>query len=92
MKAITKMKLGKLELRDCGHGYHEIVSWFSHDLLGKRTMSCYTLAYWVRDGEGYDLRFVGGRPLEDSVNWERFGKLAKRGQKILDKKVENEDD
>lgn len=29
---------------------------------GKKT--CFSLAYWIKNSEGYDLKFVGNRPFE----------------------------
>lgn len=26
---------------------------------------CYVVAWWIRDDEGYELHFVGGRPFRD---------------------------
>ena len=46
---------------------------------------CYTLAYWVKDDEGYYLKFVGDRPFEDicpsflDIVW----KGLKEAQKVL---------
>lgn len=27
--------------------------------------NCYVVAWWIRDDEGYELHFVGGRPFRD---------------------------
>jgi len=44
--------------------------------------SCYTLAYWKRESEGFDLKFVGGRPFDvDPID---FMRIAKVGQEFLD--------
>ena len=43
----------------------------------------FTLAYWIKDSEGFDLRFVGNRPFD--VKPKTFMKLARFGQKKLDK-------
>jgi len=77
-------KIDELELRSCNEyltlsGVHdgaEIVKW---DSDGKAY--CYTLAYWKRGEEGYDLLFVGNRPFE--VNQKDFWFLANQGQKLL---------
>ena len=47
-----------------------------------------TIAYFVEDKEGYDLKFVGDRPLDKRVKWKHFKKLIKQGQKMADKKFE----
>ena len=39
----------------------DLVKWYDHG--GKRL--CYSLAYFIKKEEGYDLRFVGNRPFED---------------------------
>ena len=44
---------------------------------------CYTLAYWVMDSEGYDLKFVGDRPF--AVDNETFWTIATTAQGFLDK-------
>lgn len=40
--------------------YWELVKWQKYD--GKN--SCFTLAYFVREQEGWELKFVGDRPFE----------------------------
>lgn len=44
-----------------GEPYIELVKWET-DTRGKPY--CFTLAYWHRDDEGWELRFVGNRPLK----------------------------
>ena len=44
--------------------------------------NCYTIAYWSKGSEGYDLQFVGNRPFD--VDEKLFMELAKYGQLILD--------
>ena len=44
-----------------GEPYTELVKWYD-DQSGIRL--CYTIAYWRKDDEGWDLRFVGDRMLE----------------------------
>ena len=43
----------------------------------------YTLAYWEQDDEGFDLRFVGGRPFKDEVDWNTFSQLIRLGDILL---------
>jgi len=50
----------------------------------------WTIALWSRDKEGYDLHFIGPRPLDERVRWKHFRKLIKQGQKIADKRFEDE--
>lgn len=81
------LRIGDLEVRSCGehlftdgeHSRAEIVKW---DNDTDKTEYCWTVAYWNKGKEGYDLQFVGGRPFD--VDGKLFMKLAKQGQKILD--------
>lgn len=43
-----------------GTPYVELVKWYDEN--GRRL--CYTIAYWYRGNDGWDLRFVGDRMLE----------------------------
>ena len=63
--------------------YWEIVKWDKMKLDGEEKEYCYTLATWQKDGEGWELRFVGSRPFElDGIGI--FWELADFGQKCLD--------
>ncbi len=74
------IRVKDLELRSCpGHCKAEIVKW-ANDTDGKEY--CWTVAYWEKSKEGYNLRFVGDRPFE--VNGRLFMKLAKQGQRLLE--------
>lgn len=76
-----------LEIRSCGkhlisdgkHDRAEIVKW-ANDMNKKEY--CWTVAYWNKGKEGYDLQFVGSRPFD--VDNKLFMKLAKQGQQMLD--------
>lgn len=46
----------------------------------------------MKNKEGYDLHFVGNRPLSEKVKWKAFKGLIKKGQKIADDKWEKESD
>lgn len=61
--------------------FPEIVRW-EYSETSEREF-CYTLAVWVKDDEGYDLKFIGDRPFSDNVNSDMFWELAKYGQKIV---------
>lgn len=50
----------------------------------------WTIAYFHKDREGYDLKFCGDRPLDPRVNWEHFRELIVLGQKIADERFEAE--
>lgn len=49
-----------------------------------------TIAYWIRDKEGYELKFVGDRPLDSRVDWTKFKMIIKQGQKLADAKFKAE--
>ena len=81
------MRIGDLEVRTCnksliGSGQHttaEIIRW--HE--GKDT--CHTLAYWVKDDDGFYLKYVGSRPLKDDrCDPDTWWRLTKAGQDYLD--------
>lgn len=48
------------------------------------TETCYTLVFYERDNEGYNIHFIGPRPFDESVDRNDFWKLLKFGQKICD--------
>lgn len=85
---LEKPKRYPLELRECSSvGYFkdntasfEICLW---DNTGEYK---WTIAYWLSTNEGFDLKFVGNRPLDRRVNWEHFRELIVQGQKLADKK------
>lgn len=85
------LRIEDLEVRSCNNnlmpnGKHEraeIVK-YSHDTDGKEF--CWTVAYWIKEKEGYNLKFVGGRPF--NVYGELFMKIAKQGQILLDEEFE----
>ncbi len=62
------------------HNTAEIVQWSVDE---KHEQYCWTVAYWVKEKEGYSLRFVSSRPLE--IKPKLFMKMFKKGQKYLDK-------
>ena len=76
----------KLELRSCTqqllltgeHDCAEIVLWEKH-VDGEDYCIC--VAYWVRDGCKFSLKFVEGRAF--GVDVELFMKLAEQGQQLL---------
>jgi hypothetical protein len=44
----------------------------------------WTIAYWENGKEGYELRFVGGRPLDKRVKWADLKVVIKQGQSMAD--------
>ena len=61
------------------HTRAEIVKWAKD--TGQKEY-CWTVAYWDRHKEGYDLKFVGNRPFD--TNQKIFMTLAKQGQQLLE--------
>ena len=61
----------------------ELVKWVKHE-DGKEY--CFSLAYWERNKEGYDLNSVGSRIFEyiEDEDIEEVWKQLKVAQKILD--------
>lgn len=51
----------------------------------------WTIAYWEKDKEGYDLKFVGDRPLNSRVNWGSLKSIIRQGQDIADKRFQEEE-
>jgi hypothetical protein len=73
-----------LELRKCPfNGRLEILLW------AESGEHCWTIAAWNRTWEGYELQFVGDRPLDERVKWKAFGKCVKQGQAIADDMFNN---
>jgi hypothetical protein len=53
----------------------------------------WTIALFEHGREGYSLRWVGDRPLDPRVDWEKFGEAVRQGQRMADElfKQEQED-
>ena len=87
------LRENNLEVRSCdihltSTGEHvtcEIVKYFDGV-----TKSCYTVAYWQRHKDGFDLKYVGRRPI-DSCDMGEFWHLSNFGQDKLDKYFEEID-
>lgn len=81
------LRIENLELRSCNekllsYGKHttaEIVEWGKNT---KERTPNWTLAYWNKTEEGYNLQFVGKRPF--AISSIVFMQLAKEGQERLD--------
>ena len=79
-----KYRFDNLEFRWVESNYHppypEIVCWVKKD---DGSEYCYTLALWVEDSEGWDLKFVGDRPFDyDNVDPKLFWEVARLGNTI----------
>jgi len=58
------MRYGQIEFRyDEFNGKYELIRWFYGD------KTCYTIAFFDRHKEGYDMRTVGDRFFEDPDAW-----------------------
>lgn len=83
----------ELGLRSCGkHLLREGVEHTTAEIIKWQGDTCFVLAYWVKDSEGYDLKFVGSRPFNEDRD--TFWLLAKQGQRMLDihfEELERED-
>jgi hypothetical protein len=69
-----------LELRDDGH----ICLWSENGEYK------WTIALFNRHKEGYDLTFVGDRPLDPRVNWTHFREIIEQGQSMHDRMYRDE--
>lgn len=60
----------------------DLIKWFDR---GEKRL-CYSLAYFIRKEEGYDLRFVGSRPFEDidAEDVPEVWEALKTAQAVLD--------
>jgi hypothetical protein len=65
----------------------EIIRWHENE-QGKYL---YTLLFYEKGSEGYDIRFVGARPLEYE-NTEKLWALMKYGNRVLDALFRLEED
>lgn len=80
------MRRGDLQFRDFHSRTPEIVRW-SKDSKG--TEFCYTLMFFEKDSEGFNINFIGGRPLEYENPMELWT-MMKYAQKILTARFELE--
>ncbi len=86
------VRIDNMELMSCDEsltsdGEHTtavIVSW----CMSEERPSCYTLAYWVKYGEGLELKFIGDHPFREDRN--TFWALAKYGQQLLENDLQGE--
>ena len=46
------------------------------------------IAYWERDSEGYELKFIGSRPFDPKIDTRAFWMVASTGQGLLDEHFE----
>ncbi len=82
------VRIGNLELSTCDKhltqsgtlDHAEICQW------GDKNGHKWTIAYFQPHSEGYDLKFVGERPLVKGVRWLEFKKLVRLGYDLLRKR------
>lgn len=79
-KPLEQPRMYPLQLTENLH----IVIW---DETGKYTCS---IAYFVCTSEGYELKFVGDRPMDSRVNWQHFEAIIRQGQTIADVRFQDE--
>lgn len=85
-------KIGNLEAKTVGEHLLEdellttieIVKWDIND----RGKYCYTIAYFVKDNDGFYLKSVGDRILLEKSEWENLKLLIKESFKHLNKEEE----
>ena len=83
------IRRGNLEVRSCDaafldvktHTRAEIVAWTKEE--GTDENYCYTIASFKKYDEGFDLKFVGPRPFEKTIDKEVFMVLAEIGRILL---------
>ena len=87
------IKINDLELRSCvevglsmseKYNTAEIVLWKHYKDDNSDKKYCLTVAYWVKESDTYNLKFVGERPFE--IDNKIFMKLIKIGQSLLSNK------
>ena len=90
---IANIRIDNLCFRMESYGRFEIVNYYktlSKSGKGRHVEYCYTVAYWERDSEGYQVRFVGDRFMQ--VEHELFNMFLMMGQKMLNSLYEFEED
>lgn len=84
------IRIKDLAVRSC----NDILSYTQPHTTGEivkfSIQGCYTIAFWAKNEEGFDLNFVGNRPFEKDINRSDFMELAAIGQEILDWHFEND--
>mgnify|MGYP004003389163 FL=1 len=91
--------IGRLETRwtqnlKGGEHYPEIVKWENGYVREgeEHPLYCYSLAYWEKDEEGWNLTFFGDRPFDISLEHDDMWELMKHTQGILDYYVQIDED
>ena len=82
-------RIGNIEARACDKHLVSIDEPTTIKIVKWDDEGGYTLAYWKKQNDSFDLQFLGGRPFV--VDPETFFRIAKEAQKFLDEEVEGED-
>lgn len=93
-KTDVNFRLGNLELRTI-LGIKKTVQWEIVRWLDNKRKTCIVIASWLlpKDPyEGADLKFVGNRPFDNTVNRNSFWYLVQIGQKMVDDWLKEERD
>jgi len=78
-----KMKIGDMECRTCGENLLGTLPHVTAEIVKWNGTSCYTLAFWKRNCEYFDLQFIDDRPFGPDIDMSRFMLLAGVMQKHL---------
>lgn len=52
----------------------------------------WTIAYWIKNCEGYNLHFLGDKPLDKRVDWRNLEVIIRQGQLLADDKFNKEEE
>ncbi len=82
------IRRGSLEARSCSEKLNDKRPHVTGEIIkySKDEQTVHTIAYWIREDNGYNLKFVGQRPLDE--DWNLFRLLVVLGQGILDYEVQ----
>ncbi len=61
--------------------YPEIVRWYDR---AEGDSFCCTVLYWIKDSEGWSVKFVGDRPFDPELDQDLFWALMRYGQSQAD--------
>lgn len=71
-------------------GYLELVEDRHICLWSEDRTFKWTVAFFHKGRDGFDLHFVGDRPLDARVNWDHFRELVVIGQRLADEEFKNQ--
>lgn len=82
------LRLGDVSVRACDEHLASFKELSTAEIIKWQGETCYTVAFWKKGREGYDLHFVGNRPFD--ISPEIFFKLARFGQETLNENFSDE--